>query len=247
MRINIHAGHNPDGKVACGAVGYIKESTEARRVKDKVIALLKSDGHIVYDCTCEDGTSQANVLTKILAKCNAHPVDLDVSIHFNALVKSAKDGKTKGTEVLVYSKTSKAIPKAEAVCNAITKSLGITNRGIKVRSDLAFLKKAQSPSMLIECLFVDDADDVAKYDADKLANAIVEGITGKKVETKPFTDFVVTITANVLNVRKKPTTDSAIFMRVFKGQKYTIVGIENGEWGKLKSGAGYINLKHTSR
>ena len=33
MKINVHAGHNPDGKIDCGAVGLIKESTEARKVK----------------------------------------------------------------------------------------------------------------------------------------------------------------------------------------------------------------------
>lgn len=33
MIINVHAGHNPDGKVACGAIGIIRESTEARNVK----------------------------------------------------------------------------------------------------------------------------------------------------------------------------------------------------------------------
>jgi N-acetylmuramoyl-L-alanine amidase len=38
MIINVHAGHNPDGKVACGAIGIIRESTEARRVKDAVIS-----------------------------------------------------------------------------------------------------------------------------------------------------------------------------------------------------------------
>ena len=26
-KYNVHAGHNPDGKKACGAVGLIKEST----------------------------------------------------------------------------------------------------------------------------------------------------------------------------------------------------------------------------
>ena len=41
MKFNIHAGHNPDGKVANGAVGLIKESTEARVVKDKVIQYLR--------------------------------------------------------------------------------------------------------------------------------------------------------------------------------------------------------------
>ena len=37
MVINVHAGHNPDGKVACGAIGIIRESTEARNVKNEVI------------------------------------------------------------------------------------------------------------------------------------------------------------------------------------------------------------------
>ena len=28
MRINVHAGHNADGRTACGAIGFIRESTE---------------------------------------------------------------------------------------------------------------------------------------------------------------------------------------------------------------------------
>ncbi|MCI8529099.1 MAG: N-acetylmuramoyl-L-alanine amidase, partial [Lachnospiraceae bacterium] len=36
MRINVHAGHNPDGKAACGAIGFLRESTENRKVKDAV-------------------------------------------------------------------------------------------------------------------------------------------------------------------------------------------------------------------
>ena len=28
MKINVHAGHNPAGKIACGAVGLINESIE---------------------------------------------------------------------------------------------------------------------------------------------------------------------------------------------------------------------------
>ena len=84
MRINVHAGHNPAGKVACGAVGLINESTENRMVKDEVIGQLRQLGHTVYDCTVDNGTGQADVLKKIVAKCNAHAVDLDVSIHFNS-------------------------------------------------------------------------------------------------------------------------------------------------------------------
>lgn len=176
MIINVHAGHNPDGKIACGAVGFIKESTEARKVKERILALLKSRGHVVYDCTVDNGTSQSDVLSKIVAKCNAHKADLDVSIHFNAGA-SDKDSKTTGTEVLIYSASSKSASFAKQTVSSIAK-LGFTNRGVKERPDLYVLKNTVAPAMLVECCFVDDKDDVALYDAEKMANAIVSGITG---------------------------------------------------------------------
>lgn len=182
MIINVHAGHNPDSKVACGAVGFILESTEARRVKDEVINKLRQLGHTVYDCTCENGTSKTDILKKIVASCNAHKVDLDVSIHFNSGAKDKSgNGKTTGVEVLVYSASSKANPFAEKVCKAVS-SLGFKNRGIKYRSDLAVLKNTKAPSMLVECCFVDDKDDVQLYHCQEMAEAIVLGITGQRMQ-----------------------------------------------------------------
>lgn len=181
MVINVHAGHNPDGKVACGAVGYIKESTEARKVKDEVIRMLRELGHTVYDCTVDDGTSASDVLKKIVAKCNEHEVDLDVSIHLNSAGNLQEDGKTTGTEVLLHSGYSKAGDYAVAVSEEIEK-LGFKNRGIKFRPDLYFLKKTKAPAMLIECCFVNDKDDTKLYDHYKMAKAIVKGITGDSFE-----------------------------------------------------------------
>lgn len=181
MRINVHAGHNPDGKVASGAVGFLKESTEARNVKNKVIKLLRDGGHIVHDCTCDNGSSQGDVLKKIVTKCNAHSVDLDVSIHFNSGANDKKgNGKTTGVEVLIYSTSSKSKDAANRICKKIT-ALGFKNRGVKVRDDLYVLKRTKSPALLVECCFVDDKDDAKLFDASKMAKAIVEGITAKKV------------------------------------------------------------------
>ncbi len=104
MRFNVHAGHNPAGKVASGAVGLINESTENRRVKEEVISQLRELGHTVYDCTCNNGTGQTDVLQKIVAQCNDHDVDLDVSIHFNSGAgDQTGDDKTTGVEAYVYS------------------------------------------------------------------------------------------------------------------------------------------------
>ncbi len=180
MKINVHAGHNPDGKIACGAVGFIRESTEARKVKNEVIRLLRKNGHKVYDCTCQNGTSQMDVLKQIVTKCNRHKVGLDISIHFNAGAGDRKgDGRTTGTEVYVYGQTSGAKPAAERVANAIA-ALGFHNRGVKIRKDLYVLHKTKSPAMLIECCFVDDKDDAQRYRARAMAAAIVDGIFPKK-------------------------------------------------------------------
>lgn len=180
MVINVHAGHNPDGKTACGAVGIIKESAEARNVKNEVIRQLQELGHTVYDCTIEDGTSQSNVLTRIVQKCNAHDADLDVSIHFNAGVNDLSgNGKSTGVEAYVYSNTSKAKTAAENVCACIS-ALGYKNRGVKVNTSLYVLRKTKAPAMLIECCFVDDKDDVQLYDYQSMASAIVHGIAGKE-------------------------------------------------------------------
>lgn len=187
MIFNIHAGHNPDGKIGCGAIGLIKESTEARNVRTEVCRQLQVLGHTVYDCTCDNGTSQNDVLSKIVAKCNSHRVDLDVSIHFNCGANDKKgNGVTAGTEVYVYNRATtnrKACNYALNVVNSIS-ALGFKNRGVKENSSLYFLRKTTAPAILIECCFVDDADDVKLYDAKKIASAIVYGLTGQKVTTE---------------------------------------------------------------
>ena len=182
MRINIHAGHNPDGMAACGAVGLIRESTEARAVKDRVMAQLTAMGHTVHDCTCNNGTGKEDVLKRIVAACNSHEVDIDVSIHFNAAANPKPDGRTTGTEVLVYGKASPAVPWAQQIADSIA-ALGYRNRGVKERPGLYVLKHTKAPALLVECCFVDDPDDVAIYNADRMAAAIVAGITGQAAET----------------------------------------------------------------
>lgn len=182
MRINVHAGHNPDGMIDCGAIGLIKESTEARAVKDRVVAQLASMGHTVRDCTCNNGISQNDILQKIVAACNAQEADLDISIHFNAGAQSEADGHTTGTEVYVYSTSSAATAYAQRVVDSIA-ALGFRNRGVKERQSLYVLRHTKAPAMLIECCFVDDPEDVALYNADRMAAAIVAGIMGQTTET----------------------------------------------------------------
>lgn len=167
---NVHAGHN--FKVP-GAGGCFSETQEARNVKDLVISKLRSLGHTVYDCTDEDGSTSLQNLANIVSKCNQHAVDYDISIHFNAF-----NGQAHGVEVLNYN------DKTAAVCNAILSkivALGFTNRGVKNGSQLYVLRNTNAKSFLIECCFCDNAGDASKYTAEKMATAIVEGLTGQHV------------------------------------------------------------------
>ncbi len=72
-------------------------------------------------------------------------------------------------------------------------------------------------------------------------------LSGQYLEDVPVSkSYTVTITANVLNVRKGPGTSYPVSSTVKKGQVYTIVDTQNG-WGKLKSGAGWIFLQYTKK
>ena len=170
---NIHGGHAPAGKKGSGAVGIVNESIVDREIKDAVIAKLRALGHTVYDCTCENGGSATEVLKDICNKANAHTVDLDVSIHLNCY-----NGSAKGTEVLVYKLGGKAEQYAKNIVNSISE-LGYTNRGVKVRNDLYYLKHTKNTALLIETFFCDNQEDVNRYNLDAMANAIVKGIIGE--------------------------------------------------------------------
>ena len=70
-------------------------------------------------------------------------------------------------------------------------------------------------------------------------------------ETAKPKSFIVRIKANTLNVREYAGTQYEVCYKVRKGDAYTIVEtvmIGNNEWGKLKSGIGWICLtKYTER
>lgn len=124
---NIHAGHS---LICRGAVGVLDEVNEDRKVKDSVVAALRSLGHTVYDCTDDSGRTAGENLSAIVAKCNAHTADLDVSIHLNAGRNDAVgDGRIGGVEVWGYNNGTEDI--GARICAEIAAALGITNRGFK--------------------------------------------------------------------------------------------------------------------
>lgn len=172
-KYNVHAGHN---SIVPGASKYLNEVTEDRKVKNKVIQLLKAAGHTVYDCTDDSGKTVGANLANIVAKCNKHTVDLDISIHLNA-------GGGTGAEVFYYTGSAAGKTKAAAISQKVAAALGIRNRGAKSSSGLYVLKNTKATAILVECCFVDSKTDQGKWNVDKCAAAIVEAITGKAATT----------------------------------------------------------------
>lgn len=182
MRIGIDMGHTLSGEgTGSQGCGY-KEQNLTRELGKIVIEMLKKEGHTIYDCTVDKSNNNAQQLIDRVNKANKQPLDLFVSIHFNACVNDVKgDGRTTGTEVLLHSMSSKAKPYAERIVKKIA-NVGLKNRGVKTHNAYV-LKHTKAPALLIETCFIDDRDDMNVYlkSPRKVAKAIVEGILDKTI------------------------------------------------------------------
>ncbi|MBD2576741.1 N-acetylmuramoyl-L-alanine amidase [Oscillatoria sp. FACHB-1406] len=174
-KFGIDMGHNapPD----TGAVGIAKEDNLTLAVGTRVIAKLTTLGHIPINCTPKWASSVVGSLNTRCQIANANNVDYYVSIHFNSFNSSAN-----GTEVYAISSGARRI--AQPVLDNIVR-LGFYNRGVKDGSHLYVLKNTNMSAILIECCFIDSRRDMNLFDAEKMANAIVRGLTGQNPTTPP--------------------------------------------------------------
>lgn len=177
MKFVINAGHTKVGK-GTGAVGYLNESNETRVVTKEVIHLLELLGHTVIDCTID---KSENYLKDAVLKANAanknKDVDLAISIHFN----SFSDNSANGCEVITYDKHE--VPNKYATnINKYISKLGFKNRGNKVNNSLYWLKSTTAKAIIVECCFVSNKEDSAKYNPKSMAEAIVLGLIEKLSE-----------------------------------------------------------------
>jgi N-acetylmuramoyl-L-alanine amidase len=168
-------GHNapPD----TGAAGWAKEDDLTKAVGTRVRSKLAALGHIAVNCNPSSAYSVLDSLRKRVSTANAQNVDLYVSIHFNAF-----NGKANGTEVFAVSSSGERY--AQPVLNEIVR-LGFYNRGVKDGSHLYVLKNTWMPAILIECCFIDSWRDRDLYDTERMANAIVTGLTGQSPVATP--------------------------------------------------------------
>lgn len=172
MTIGINCGHTIKGTVGAGAVGYLNESDETRAVGYALMRMLRSQGETVIDCTDDNAATVSGNLRAICALANAQPLDMFLSIHFNA-------GGGRGCEAYTYD--GKDVAHAGEMLEALS-GIGFQNRGIKNGSRLYVVRNTVAPAVLLEVCFVDtqsDAELYKKLSAEKVAAAICGAITGK--------------------------------------------------------------------
>ncbi|WP_257006478.1 N-acetylmuramoyl-L-alanine amidase [Listeria monocytogenes] len=181
LNITTNAGHSQKVEGATGN-GY-EEHDEALKYNNDYIEELRSYGVKVTNTTSE-ASSQNAVLVEQVKKANAVSKTgrLDVSWHFNSADKSAT-----GVEVLYYDNAQKQL--ATDVSVALSKALGLRDRGAKQRKDLYFLANTNAPAILIEVAFISNANDMKAATTKRTAavKAVVEVTIGKKTTSNPPT------------------------------------------------------------
>ena len=255
-KVFIGVGH---GGIDPGATGYIVE-------KDANLTMAKACRDYLVKAGVEVKMSRTNDenddISEEIRECNAFDPDLAIDVHNNS-------GGGDGFEVLCSINGGKGKELAKNIETEV-KKIGQNSRGIKTRKNSAgtdyfgFIRCTKCPAVICEGVFVDNKTDVKIADTKKeqeafgvaYAKGILKtlGVTdvksyekNEKNEKVTSKGYKVKVTADALHVRKGPGKKYGAVDTVKKGEVFTIVLTENSNWGKLKSGAGWINLKYTER
>lgn len=112
-------------------------------------------------------------LNQLVRDINTMEPDLVVSLHCNA----AEAKTATGTETLYWNTSAKGKQLAECVQARMVKALGLADRGVKPRDNLAILRGTKCPAIIVEPFFISNGADYKKVDIDALAKAILMGVS----------------------------------------------------------------------
>lgn len=244
MKILLDCGHCLTGSDTGAQGNGRKEQDCTREIGYKVKAKLEALGHTVIVCWCDSSSSVNESLAFRTNTANKAGGDLYIAIHLNA-------GGGYGTEIFTFG--AKHFAEADRVLSEIV-ALGFNNRGIKDGSGLYVIRNSSMKSMLVECCFM-DTNDMAKYNAENFANAIVKGVTGQSIIapvkptapiTTPATTGYKTVNASVLNVRSGQGANFTIVGQLKLGDKVKIDKNFSTGWTSIYFGqhGGFVSTQY---
>ena len=175
MKIGLRGGHSPNCK---GAIGYLDEQAEVRKIYYKLAPMLQAQGHTVIDCNSNEYSVNAD-LNKGTNTANANGCDIFISIHMNA-----SGGAGNGTECWLYDASNGTMNTiADKICQNFA-AKGFKNRGRKYNTGFHDLNATAMPAMIVETLFCDNSHDAGLYNAmgaKGIAELIAAAIAGQSV------------------------------------------------------------------
>lgn len=183
LNVDIDAGHGintagkrtPDGSMR----EYEFNSVVARYVAEELTGYVTAAGKPVITRFVHDVTGARDIpLSERVSFANRLPADVYVSIHANAYGSTWNDANGIETyAAVVASETSVRL--AKAVQNALIKSTGLRDRGVK-RADFTVIRQTKMPAILVEAGFMTNRTEAALLKSDSyrrtVARAIVEGL-----------------------------------------------------------------------
>ncbi len=172
-KIAVYAGHggNDPGAVS----GGLKEKDLNLAVSNALSEILRGQGYDIINNRTGDMdrsiTADANL-------ANNEKVDALIEIHQN----SNPGIPSSGTETYYSVKdTGKGKQLAEAINNNIV-ALGYADRGIKTRinengqDEFGIIRLTNAPAVLVETSFINSPEDMARFNAGELAEAIAKAV-----------------------------------------------------------------------
>jgi N-acetylmuramoyl-L-alanine amidase len=247
-----HGGSDP------GAVGNgIKEKDANLYILLGCRDVLVKHGVTVV---CSRTKDENDPVGQEVKEANASGADLAVSFHNNA-------GGGDGYEAYCILTNANAV-KLVNIATKYINAMGQNNHGnpLKSGAKLYFVKNTKMTSVLFETFFVDSKDvefgnteEKQRSIGEAYAKAILEyfGIAEIKEEVKETIkvetenessseSFLVRIKSDDLSIREGAGTEYKKVGAITDNGSYTIVETkkskDGGTWGKLKSGAGWINI-----
>lgn len=167
-----HGGWDP-GKVADN---NIFEKDINLEIAKKLQEYLEQSGAFVFMTRVEDeALSDKKVKDMIKRKeiSNSTSADMMVSIHQNSFSQE----KVKGAQVFYYKESESGKKLAEFIQSEIKKNIDENNNRIaKTNSDYYILRKIKIPSVIVECGFLSNNNELEKLTSDEYQNKIAWAI-----------------------------------------------------------------------
>lgn len=173
MKVFIGVGHG--GSDPGAVANNIKEKDLNLSIALACRDILEKHGVSVKMSRTKD---ENDTLSEEIKECNSFSPDLAVDIHNNA-------GGGDGAEVFYHYGGGKSKTLADNILSEIVK-VGQNSRGAKIRKNsqgkdyYGFIRETSCPSVIVECAFVDNAQDLkilaTESDRKKVGEAIAKGI-----------------------------------------------------------------------